>query len=131
MVSEELYLDNLRLASRVVNVPGDIVECGVWRGGMVAGIAELLGSHRRYWLFDSFEGLPAAREIDGIAAIEWQNNPKGEFYYENCRAEQRYAQQAMQMATSGPVEIIAGWFENTVGSANLAKIALLRLDGDW
>lgn len=44
------------------------MECGVWRGGMIASISEILGNNREYYLFDSFEGLPQAKEIDGIAA---------------------------------------------------------------
>ena len=43
MISPPMYADNIDLARQVRNIPGDIVECGVWRGGMVAGIASLLG----------------------------------------------------------------------------------------
>src|SRR5262245_55056045 len=71
MVGEAQYVDNLRLASQVRRISGDIVECGVWRGGMSAGIAEILGDDRTYWLFDSFEGLPPTQEIDGPAAARW------------------------------------------------------------
>ena len=39
MIPESIYKDNLVLAERVRNIPGCVVECGVWRGGMIAGIA--------------------------------------------------------------------------------------------
>ena len=69
MVSPPMYADNIDLARRVQDIPGDVVECGVWRGGMVAGIASVLsGQNRTYHLFDSFEGLPEAKDIDGNAA---------------------------------------------------------------
>src|SRR5687768_14741249 len=45
-----------------LGVPGEFVECGVWRGGASFLIADLLRRldvrNRRAWLFDSFEGLP-------------------------------------------------------------------------
>ena len=126
------YLENLRIADKFVNSQkGDIVECGVWRGGMSAGIAELLGDNRKYFLFDSYEGLPKAKEIDGDAAIKWQNNPKGNFFFDNCKAEMNFAQTAMT-TTGCQFELIKGWFNETLPLFNHSdNIALLRLDGDW
>src|SRR5437879_4892585 len=72
MTPEDVYTGNLVLAQRVKAIPGAVVECGTWRGGMIAGIADVLGSKRRYFLFDSYEGLPPAKEIDGQAALAWQ-----------------------------------------------------------
>ena len=50
------------------NISGDIVECGVWRGGSVlASINSLLnfGSDSRdIWLYDTFEGMSAPTEED-------------------------------------------------------------------
>src|SRR5919108_423410 len=57
------------------NVPGNFVECGVWRGGSSFLMAELLRqagvTDRKVWLFDSFEGLPPPESIDGPAAIAY------------------------------------------------------------
>ncbi len=131
MVPEVLYLDNLRLASRVRDIPGDVVECGVWRGGMSAGIATLLGQHRDYWLFDSFQGLPPAQPIDGESAIRYQSDPSGPWYFDNCTAEEGYAQRAMALSEALRVHIVKGWFHETVHHAEVDRIALLRLDGDW
>src|ERR1700736_4242629 len=58
------FLNNLQLVDRY-RPAGCVVECGVWRGGAIAAIAELLGPQRTYLLFDSFEGLPPAGELDG------------------------------------------------------------------
>ena len=41
MIRREVYVNNLELAKRVVKLPGCVVECGVWRGGMIAGMASL------------------------------------------------------------------------------------------
>ena len=42
-------------------VDGDIVECGVWKGGMtMAVVFENMKTNidRHFWLFDTFEGMP-------------------------------------------------------------------------
>ena len=61
----------LILATRYVvdhRIPGEIVECGVWRGGsMQAAAHTLLGrgvSDRQLHLFDTFEGMPEPAETD-------------------------------------------------------------------
>ena len=38
-------------------------------GGMIAGIAMALDDERKYWLFDSFEGQPLAKEIDRAQSL--------------------------------------------------------------
>jgi hypothetical protein len=55
-------------------IPGDIVECGVWRGGMMQIVARTVLSEqsidpkikmRQLWLFDTFEGMPdPTHELD-------------------------------------------------------------------
>ena len=39
MIPRKRYLDNLALGSQIASIEGAIVECGVWRGGMIAGLA--------------------------------------------------------------------------------------------
>ena len=55
MIYKTTYVRNLALVHQFSQVPGTVVECGVWRGGMIAGLATLLGPAREYHLFDSFE----------------------------------------------------------------------------
>lgn len=132
MISRECYLSNLELALRVSDIEGCIVECGVWRGGMIAGIASVLGPERTYYLFDSFEGLPPAQEIDGQAAIQWQADKESPKYYQNCRAEEQFASAAMKLSKVKKYKLIRGWFEDTIPKySDTEPIALLRLDGDW
>lgn len=130
MVPENFYIANLKVAERAKDLEGDVVECGVWRGGMIAGISELLGKSKHYFLYDSFEGLPEAKEVDGAAAIQWQNNKEGELYYDNCKAEMEFANKAMKLSGVS-FTCIKGWFDQTVPLNKHEKISLLRLDGDW
>jgi len=130
MNPKKFYLYNLELVNQFKNIEGDIVECGVWRGGMIAGIATLLGKSRNYFLYDSFEGLPPAKEIDGKAAIDWQKDKASPAYFDNCKAEISFAQEAMNM-THVQYQCVKGWFDETLPNNSHEKIAILRLDGDW
>jgi O-methyltransferase len=132
MIHESKYISNLELVWTFRNVSGCVVECGVWRGGMIAGIADVLGPERHYFLFDSFEGLPPAREIDGKAALAWQSNLYAQKYRNNCAATENEAGAAMKLSRATSYSLVKGWFNETVPTFNLpSQIAVLRLDGDW
>jgi O-methyltransferase len=131
MIYRDHYLDNLRLADEAAGIAGDVVECGVWRGGMVAGMAEVMGRGRKYFLFDSFEGLPEVTDLDGEAAKRWQADKESPGYFDNCRAEIEQATAAMKMS-GADFECVRGWFDDTIPTFDAAdRIALLRLDADW
>ena len=80
MIPKERYLENLLCAQKLKEQPdfpdGSVVECGVWRGGMIAGFMEVFGSKRENLLFDSFEGLPPPSEYDGEDARWWHEHPE-------------------------------------------------------
>jgi O-methyltransferase len=125
------FIDNLLLAGKYTPPIGDVVECGVWRGGVIRGLADVLGETRTYHLFDSFEGLPPAGELDGEAAIAWQTNVQSPTYYDNCSADESYARSLFE-GSGFNYSINSGWFSDTLPAFNSANpIALLRLDGDW
>lgn len=126
------YQGTLELATHAP-ASGAIVECGVWRGGMIAGIAEVLGD-RDYVLCDSFAGLPEPTAFDGPRTAAW--------YAANGRmdnAPERHAALAMDTALAhNPaidperIAIVAGWFADTLPQLDLPEgIALLRLDADF
>jgi O-methyltransferase len=131
MVPATAFVANLRLAALVRNIPGDIVECGTWRGGMSAGMADVLGPDRHYRLFDSYEGMPAAQPIDGAAAMAWEKNTSAPEYHNKCRASEAEARQSMAMSRAKHVSVIKGWFHDTLPQTEKRPIALLRLDADW
>lgn len=132
MIPQASYVANLEIALRHGNGAGSVVECGTWKGGMIAGIASHLGDQRDYWLFDSFEGLPPAKEIDGESAIAWQADTESEHYYDNCSAAQVDAERAMALAGVATPEIVKGWFSETLPRAEFsAGISVLRMDADW
>jgi O-methyltransferase len=132
MVPRHRFIDNLRLGTLVRRgVDGDLVECGTWRGGMIAAMSEKLEG-RKAVLFDSFEGLPPAEPIDGHRAAQWQAEVEGADYYDNCSATVEEAERAM-LLSGARYEIRKGWFEETVPhyAGEEPAISVLRVDADW
>ena len=65
-------------------VVGDIVECGVWKGGstmaMIMGLLECAGPERNIYLYDTFTGMNEPGEVDvslyGEIAIQNSKKPQ-------------------------------------------------------
>lgn len=132
MLPKHVYLSNLKLVDSHKDLPGCVVECGTWKGGMSGGIASVLGKERNYFLFDSFEGLPEAKAIDGEDAKRWQQKKDSPTYYDNCRADQHFAEEAMALSGATVYQITKGWVNETLPGAKFDEpIAILRLDVDW
>lgn len=125
-------------------VPGDLVECGTFRGGATAMMALAhMASHtqpvRRLHLFDSFQGLPEPRiEVDGAAlAKSLGRRTSGALVsvgWAACSLQE--PKELLEERIKYPTDLInyhVGWFQETlpVVGPSLGKIALLRLDGDW
>lgn len=132
MAPAHYFWRNLLVANEHRHVKGCVIECGVWRGGMSAGIAEVLGPDRKYFLFDSFEGLPPATAMDGEHAKAWQEDTQSPTYFDNCSAPVDFAEHAMKLSGARDYELVKGWFDQTLpGFSPPGPIAILRLDGDW
>jgi len=123
-------------------IPGDIVECGVWRGGSVMLIAHTLlaagKTDRRLFLFDTFEGMsaPTPADMDSVsrtpAEIRWRAESQKK---ENTWAAASFAEVAANVLATGypreRVVMVKGKVEETIPSHAPERIALLRLDTDW
>jgi len=120
------------------NVPGDLVECGVWQGGNAFLMAALLKQagvrNRNVWLFDSFEGMPPVEEIDGAEAIAEAHDENSFLSPEKSKAPIEDVQRtAKELGLSSYTEFVKGWFSETLPPARdrLGPIALLHIDCDW
>ena len=111
------------------NIPGDIVECGVARGGSAAVMALALrglGARRRLWLFDTFSGIPRPSAAD--PDFEIARNYTGSF----CGSVDEIGAAFTRLGlTTENVEFVPGLFQNTLPSSAVSQIALLHADGDW
>ena len=140
LVPTESLVDLARQVYAVLayEIPGDFVECGVWRGGASFLIATLLREagvrDRKVWLFDSFEGIPAPEAIDGPAAIAWASDTQSPNYFNNLRVTLEDVQRsAADLGLSSYTEFVKGWFEDTLSlnRERIGPIAVLRIDCDW
>ncbi|MGH8693079.1 MAG: TylF/MycF/NovP-related O-methyltransferase [Burkholderiales bacterium] len=124
-------------------IAGDIVECGVWKGGSMMAVARTLlemGDRTRdLHLFDTFEGMtePTGEDVtltgetaaDLMAASTDREDAESVW----CRAPLDVVQQAMASVgyDGSKVHYIKGRVEDTIPAAAPERIALLRLDTDW
>jgi O-methyltransferase len=121
-------------------IAGDIVECGVWRGGsMMATALALLArgeTTRHLWLYDTFEGMSEPTEHD--------RDPSGASAGERLKTSLKDSAlwavaslddvQANLCSTGYPAErihFVRGKVEDTIPGTGPQRIALLRLDTDW
>lgn len=112
-------------------IPGDLIETGVWRGGASIFMRGILKAHgvtdRRVWVADSFEGLPKADSLlnaaDGEHHLHLMQDlaVSLEVVQDNF---QRYGLLDQQ------VQFLKGWFCDTLPSAPIETLAVIRLDGD-
>jgi O-methyltransferase len=121
-------------------IPGDIAECGVWRGGSMMTIALTLLANgdrsRSLYLYDTFEGMssPTAvdKSLDGVSAdVLLESNPQGTGIW--CYASLDDVR-ANILSTGYPkekVHLIKGKVEDTIPHNIPSKLSLLRLDTDW
>lgn len=131
MLRHEEYLANLALAA-TVNTPGCVIECGVWKGGTSAGMAEVLGADREYFLFDSYQGHVDPQPIDGPAAFVWQKEKSGPWYFNNAVVGTEDADAAMSQSGAKNYRLVKGYFDDTLpGFKPPCPIAVLRIDCDW
>lgn len=124
-------------------IPGDIVECGVWKGGsmMAAALALLkLGDDQRtLHLFDTFEGMTPPTDIDrtvrsgilaeAILANDPLRSPAGPWAYA-ALDEVRTNLTAIRYPAHR-IAFVKGRVEDTLPANAPEEIALLRLDTDW
>lgn len=143
------------------DVPGCVVECGVWRGGSMMVVAKTLlaagAADRELYLFDTFEGMPpptpADRDAHGTLAAEvlartrrtadhaprsddfskWALSPANATFNMWCIADEADVTANLR-ATGYPmdrVHLVRGRVEETIPARAPDTICLLRLDTDW
>ena len=124
------------------DIPGDFVECGVYRGGCCMLIALTLGTlgetNRRIYLYDTFAGMPEPGEFDEEASgrkipkkiwLEKQEEDHNRW----CYASLDEVRKNLVSTNFAPerLHFVAGKTEETIPGTIPEKIALLRLDTDW
>ncbi len=112
------------------SIPGDFMECGVWRGGACILMAGFVKSHgisgRKVILADSFDGLPRSTLGQKVQPrLDKSVFPELAVSLDEVRANfETYG------LLDDNVHFLKGWFKDTLHGTPSDTLALLRLDGD-
>jgi O-methyltransferase len=129
-----LRLNNLQTCIETIikdKIPGDLIETGVWRGGASIFMRGVLKAYdvrdKKIWVADSFEGLPKpdAEKYPEDAGSNWYEPEFLAVSLENVKDNFR-----LYGLLDEQVEFLKGWFKDTLPSAPVKSLSLLRLDGD-
>ena len=126
-------MDNVQFCAESVlkqGIPGDLVECGVWKGGaciFMRGILRAYGiGDRNVWVADSFLGMPppATEKEEGLDLS--QDN----FHQLAIPLDRVKSYFELFGLLDDQVRFLPGWFSETLPGAGIERISVLRLDGD-
>lgn len=113
------------------HIPGDMIETGVWRGGACIYMRALLDildeKEKTVWLADSFEGLPPPDPENYPEDLGLNLNLQPEL---SVSLEEVMDNFAKYNLLDNRVKSLKGWFKETLPTAPVQKLSLLRLDGD-
>ncbi len=127
-------MGNLRHLTELVlfgNVPGDLIETGVWRGGACIYLRAILEAYgvksRRVWVADSFEGLPSPN----AAAYPADAGDVFHTYRELAVPLEEVQRNFRRYGLLDEQTVfLKGWFRDTLPTAPTGRLAILRMDGD-
>ncbi|HEY4208183.1 MAG TPA: TylF/MycF/NovP-related O-methyltransferase [Puia sp.] len=124
------------------NIPGSIVECGVWKGGSMMAVAQMLRKmgmeSRDLYLYDTFEGMSEPEDMDQT----YSGQQASELLNKDADKEKNliWAYSTLDTVKEGmqstgypgeKIHYIKGKVEDTIPATIPSRIALLRLDTDW
>ena len=146
-MTTEIRMYNLLQSLRQIkykNIPGDYVECGVWKGGNIMLIKKFLENenieNKKIYAFDTFEGMPDPDKNDfdlakNVSASALLNNDKDKTsnLWGFCSLEDVKKNLTKNLKDTHNIYFIKGRVEETLNvKENIPeKISLLRLDTDW
>ena len=119
-------------------IPGNIVECGVWRGGMMMaaleGLKLLKDASRHVYLYDTFEGMaePGINDEEKAMGL-YRNYKRADGSSDWCRSTLDEVKSNLAACGYDPSKLhfIQGKVEDSIPGTLPGEIALLRLDTDW
>lgn len=142
--SQERIVALARAVEYVVGngLPGDLVECGVWKGGsamvMLLTLLELGATDRDLHLFDTYAGMPEPQAVDAdLKGKPAMDDYRAQMIDENTSGFNLAPLEEVRenvLCLGYPEErihFIKGKVEDTLPDQAPERIALLRLDTDW
>ncbi len=126
---EKLY--DLLERIRIDNIDGDLVECGVYRGGNILGMMEycdFYNLNKTIWIYDTFCGMTQPSDLD---IDVHKRKAIDQFDRIKCYASLSEVQKNLSSSSYKNIRYVVGDVCETLKNDTPAKISLLRLDTDW
>jgi O-methyltransferase len=127
-------LDNIQHCVEDVlakGVPGDLIETGVWRGGATIFMRAILKAYgvtdRKVWAADSFQGLPRPDPAKYPADLGDEHHMMFHLAVSLDEVKSNFASYGL---LDEQVCFLKGWFKDTLPTAPIERLSVLRLDGD-
>jgi hypothetical protein len=113
------------------NVPGDLIEAGVWKGGLpilMRGVLKAYGdTQRRVWVADSFCGVPHPEQTAEDRIAHFLSEPLSYLAVPRSDVERNFSKYGL---LDDQVVFLEGLFADTLPTAPIEALAVARLDGD-
>lgn len=143
MTSQERLLSVIESVRYIIknNIPGDIVECGVWKGGSsmaaILTLSSLNHFDKKIYLYDTFEGMTQPTDIDmdinGEKAREIlaRSDYKTSCVWAVSKFDEVFENIKNINYPLDKIIFVKGSVESTIPQTIPKSISLLRLDTDW
>jgi hypothetical protein len=132
MIWKEIFEMPLRHFDAISNVDGDIVECGVWKGGYSIFLSHLF-SDKNIWVCDSFEGF---QPLDNAKYDFKGERHTPQFSHGACGPlgisleEVKNNFTLYGLGNDPRIKYLKGFVKDTLPTSGIEKISLLRVDVD-
>jgi hypothetical protein len=125
----ELILENF---NKITNLEGDIVECGVWRGGMSIFLSYVF-QDKNIWVCDSYEGFQPIEN----AKHQYDKERHTQHYTHGATGPLGISLEEVQshfknygLEDQDRIKFLKGFVKDTLPTSGIEKISLLRVDVD-
>lgn len=127
MVTEERFECIIRHQEHISKIKGDVVECGVWAGGMSIFLSKLF-SKKDVWVCDSYEGCQNPSE--GKYYFEREGHSEGLYAVNLDTVKNNFAK--YDLYEDNRIKFLKGFVRDTLKPdvCNIENISLLRIDVD-
>lgn len=128
LVSKERFKNILNYKNYISNLNGDIVECGVWKGGMSIFLSKTF-QDKKIWLCDSFKGCPDPS--NGVYAYTKETHKLGQYNGGNVEYVKNNFKKYGDL-DENRIIFLNGWIKDTLNPSvcPIQEISLLRIDVD-
>ena len=112
----------LQCIKETEHLEGDIIELGSYKGGnaiMIAKFLKQIGSKKKVYACDTFEGIPNDDEFVG--------NPKGQGMYSDSNFD-FVLKQIKKYKVNDKIFLLKGLFSDTLNDLNYKKFSLVLID---